>query len=352
MKNIILLLFFSTLIMGQNLEQKIDSIFQEFIGNSSGAAVGVFKDGKIIFSKGYGFADLQNKIKITPKTNFRLASVTKQFTSASILILAQRNLLKTDAPVIKYFPCLNYLGENVTIKNLLTHTSGIIDYEDFMPSDQNEQLKDKDVLKILCENDSTYFVAGSNYRYSNSAYALLSLIVEKLSGLSFADFLNLNIFKPLSMNNTIAYEKGISEIVNRAFGYAIIDGKIEFADQSLTSAVLGDGGIYSSVEDMFLWDQSLYENKILSSGNLNLSFFRHTKAETDSSYYGFGWRLDDFMNLKRIYHTGSTCGFSNVFMRFPDKNLSVVVLMNQRDLPALEYGNQIAGFILNNLSNY
>jgi len=331
------------------LEQKIDSVFNEFNGNSTGAAVGIFKDGKIIFSKGYGFADLENQVRISPNTNFRLASVTKQFTAASILILAQRNKLRIDDPVIKYFPCLNYLGEKVTIKHFLTHTSGIVDYEDFIPSDQKEQLKDKDVLKILCENDSVYFRAGTSYRYSNSAYALLSLIVEKVSGLSFADFLSKNIFEPLNMKNTIAFEVGKSVVQNRAFGYALVNGRIQFSDQSMTSAVLGDGGIYSSLEDLFNWDQSLYGNKILTDDNIKLSFFRHTKAETDSSYYGFGWRLDDFMKLKRVYHTGSTCGFSNVFMRFPDKKFSVVVLMNQRDLPALEYGNRVASIVINSL---
>lgn len=351
MKFFVFILLVSTIIIGQNLEQKIDSVFNDFNGNSTGVAIGIFKDGKIIFSKGYGFADLENKIKVSFHTNFRLASVTKQFTAASILILAQRNQLQIDDPIVKYFPCLNYLGEKVTIKHFLTHTSGVVDYEDFIPTEQKEQLKDKDVLKILCKNDSTYFEAGTNYKYSNSAYAILSLIVEKVSGLSFADFLNENIFKPLNMDMTIAYEKGISEVPNRAFGYAMVDGKIQFSDQSMTSAVLGDGGIYSSVDDLFKWDQSLYGNNILTSENLKLSFFRHTKAETDSSYYGFGWRLDDFMNLKRIYHTGSTCGFSNVFLRFPDENFSVVVLMNQRDLPALEYGNQVASIIINKFLN-
>lgn len=333
----------------QKLEEKIDSIFSSFNMNAPGAAVGVFKDGKIFFSKGYGLRNIDTKEPITDETNFRLASVTKQFTAASILILNQNKQLNLDDPIVKYFPCLNRYGNLITIKNLLTHTSGLMDYEDFIPVNQTEQLKDRDVLQILCQNDSLYFPPGTKYKYSNSAYALLALIVEKISGQSFANFLQQNIFSPLMMDKSVAYEKGVSSVSNRAIGYSEIDNEIKFTDQSMTSAVLGDGGIYTSIVDLFKWDQSLYQSNILSKESLELAHTPYTKAESDSIFYGFGWRIDNFMNLPRVYHTGSTCGFSNVYMRFPSKNFSIVVLMNQRDLPALEYGNEIAKFIINNL---
>lgn len=324
----------------QSIEKFVDSLFTKFNENS-GAAAGVFYNGQIIFSKGYGFADIEKRIPITDSTNFRLASVTKQFTATSIMILALQEKLNFDDKIIKYFPCLNRYANEVTIKNLLTHTSGLPDYEDFEESITDRQLNDLDVLEILCKQDSLYFPSGTKYKYSNSGYALLALIVEKVSGESFAEFVRENIFSKLGMKNSVAYEKGISEVKNRAYGYAVIDGNLKFNDQSKTSAVLGDGGIYSSVRDMFLWDQSLYSENILPRKALDEAFNPKVQAEIPDVYYGYGWRIDSFRNMKRIYHTGSTCGFSNAFVRVPKLNLSVIVLMNQRDLPALIYANKI-----------
>lgn len=324
----------------QSIEQYIDSLFSKF-NDYSGVAIGIFHNGEIIFSKGYGLADIEKRIPITDSTNFRLASVTKQFTATSVLILQEQGKLNLNDKIVKYFPCLDRYASEVTIKNLLTHTSGLPDYEDFEETIPDRQLKDLDVLDILCKQDSLYFPSGTKYKYSNSGYALLALIVEKVSEKSFAEFVRENIFSKLGMKNSVAFEKGISEVKNRAFGYAIIDGNLKFNDQSKTSAVLGDGGIYSSVRDMFLWDKALYTENILSRKTLDEVFNPKIQAEMPDVYYGYGWRIDSFRNMKRIYHTGSTCGFSNAFVRVPQVNLSIIVLMNQRDLPALVYANKI-----------
>lgn len=344
-KIILILLMLVNQFFAQNLDLFVDSLLMRY-NNAPGAAVGLFHDGEIVFSKGYGKADLENNISITDSTNFRLASVTKQFTATAILILQQNGKLKLEDKIIKFFPCLKNYAADITIKHLLTHTSGLPDYEDLIDSKESKQLKDKDVLELLCKQDSLKFPAGTKYKYSNSGYALLSLIVEQLSGMSFAEYLNQNIFGKILMNNSIAYENGISEVKNRAFGYALIDGEIKFNDQSLTSAVLGDGGIYSSVKDMFKWDQSLYSNLILSEENLSNAFYPYTEAESENVFYGYGWRIDEYRNMKRVYHTGSTCGFSNAFVRIPEAKLSVIVLMNQRNQPALLIANSILEYYL------
>lgn len=332
---------------GNNLESSIDTIFNEFNTNTNpGLAVAVYQNGEIFFKKGYGLADIENRTPIEANTNFRLASVTKQFTSMCILILAEEGKLSLDDPITKYFNAFPEYGKGITIKNLLQHTSGLLDYEDYIDDTVTIQLKDRDVLSTLMKHDSTYFEPGTNYRYSNSGYALLALIIEEVSGKSFANFLHYNIFSPLGMTNSVAYEKGISEVRNRAFGYSKTDSGFVFSDQSLTSAVLGDGGIYTSVEDMFLWNEALSKNQFISNSMLNEAWRKSKLNDGSGVDYGYGWRLDEFNGYHRIYHTGSTCGFSNVYMRIPGRNLSVIVLMNTRDLPALEYGEKVAVLFL------
>ncbi len=149
------------------------------------------------------------------------------------------------------------------IRHLLTHTSGLIDYEDVIPESFAGQVRDADVLRLLETQDRTYFRPGNGYRYSNSGYALLALIVQRASGMSFANFLQERIFEPLAMFNTVAHEEGVSRVINRAFGYTEAAGRWNRTDQDQTSAVLGDGGIYSSIEDLAKWDAALYDGRLL-----------------------------------------------------------------------------------------
>ncbi len=328
------------------MEKKIDEIFAGFNSLTPGAAVGIYYKSKLIFGKGYGLASLESRVEITRETNFRLASVTKQFTAMSIMLLAAERKLSLDDLIIQYFPELPKYTDRITVKDLLRHTSGLPDYEDLIDDTTTVQLKDKDVLQILAKTDKGYFEPGTKHKYSNSGYALLALLAEKISGLTFAEFLKDRIFDPLEMKSSVAFEEGISELKNRAFGYAKNDSGYVFSDQSLTSAVLGDGGIYTSVEDMFKWDQALYSSRLIDKYLLNEAWTKAILNDGSVIDYGYGWYLDVYNNYQRIYHTGSTCGFSNVYMRIPQEELSIVVLINIRDIKAIEYGNKIADLIL------
>ncbi len=217
----------------------------------------------------------------------------------------------------------------MTITQLLTHTSGIIDYEDVIPAGTTSQLHDVDVLRLLEPQDSTYFKPGVSYRYSNSGYTLLALIVERASGKSFATFLRERIFVPLGMTNTVAYEEGISTVPNRAFGYTNKGRTWTRKDQSITSAVLGDGGIYSSIDDLAKWDAALYDARLLSDESRCLAFSPHTPTDRPDVKYGFGWRITG----ESLWHSGETSGFHNVIVRYPSRRLTVVMLTN-RDDPA------------------
>lgn len=343
---ILLFLLQSGCTQEENVETKIDSIFSEFNNETPGVSVAVAKDKKIIYQKGFGMADLESKVKIEPKTNFRLASITKQFTAFSIMLLDNKGKLSFDDPIEKFFPNFPVNKSHITIRNILQHTSGILDYENYMPDTLTVPLKDKDVLDILLEQDSTYFPPGIQHKYSNSGYAILALIIEMVSGKTFAEFLEKKIFTPLGMENSIAFENGISTINNRAFGYANSDSGFVFSDQSLTSAVLGDGGIYSSTMDLLKWDESIEKSTLLPKEKLSLAFQKIKLPDGKVVDYGFGWRLDPYKNFKRKYHTGSTCGFSNIYMNLPEFNLTVIVLINIRDYDAKGYAEKIADLFI------
>jgi CubicO group peptidase (beta-lactamase class C family) len=307
---------------------QLDGLMSRYSGNVPGASLLVVKDGAPVVRRSWGMADLENHIAAEPRTNFRLASVTKQFTAAAILLLKQDGKLSLDDPIRKWLPSLPAVLDPVTIQHLLTHTSGIIDYEDVMPKGTTKQVHDADVLHLLESQDSTYFTPGSKYQYSNSGYSLLSLIVEKASGKRFAAFLHDRIFAPLGMDNTVAYEEGISTVSNRAFGYTRRDSAWVRRDQSTTSAVLGDGGIYSSIDDLAKWDAALYDSRLLSDESRRLAFTPHTDTDKPDIKYGFGWRITG----ETLWHSGETSGFRNVIVRYPSRHLTVVMLTN-RDTP-------------------
>ena len=340
----LLLLASTSMSQTENNASKIDALFQEFDHpDVPGAAVMVIQNGKSIYEKAYGLADLKAKTPCTLQTNFRLASLTKEFTAMAILILVERKQLQLEDPITKFFPEFPKYGQAITIRQLLNHRSGLLDYEDYIPDGTTLQLSDRNVLHILMKQDQTYFPPGTQFRYSNTGYAFLALIVEEVSGNTFPAFLEHNIFDPLQMTNTLAYVEGVSVVPNRAFGYAKEGNGFAFSDQSLTSAVLGDGGIYSSVVDLFKWDQALYTKKLISEKMLKLAFTpASSSTDMPESGYGFGWYVSKYRGTNYLWHYGSTSGFSTRIERFPDKKFSVIVLTNRKDAEISEIARKIA----------
>ena len=300
---------------GADLTKEVDALMREYDGDVPGASVLVIENGRAVVRRSYGLADGQTKS--TPATNYRLASITKQFTAAAILALVDDGKLSLDDQAKRWLPSLPAAADGITIRHLLTHTSGLIDYEDVMAEGTTAQLHDADVLRLLESQDRTYFAPGSKYQYSNSGYALLALIVERVSGQTFATFLRERIFLPLGMQNTVAFEEGTSTVPNRAYGTP--------KDQSTTSAVLGDGGIYSSIDDLMKWDAALYDPRY------EIAFAPRTKTDEPNVDYGFGWRISRHHGERMIWHSGETSGFRNVILRFPDRRLTVIVLTNRSE---------------------
>ncbi len=306
----------------------------------------VIKDGKAIFRQAYGLANLEDKIPCTIQTNFRLASLTKQFTAMAVMMLAERKRLNLANRLTDFFPDFPAYGKQISVRHLLNHTSGLIAYEDLIPAGTTVPLKDRDVLALLKQQDQTYFAPGAQFRYSNSGYALLALIVEAVSKTSFAAFLKRNIFSPLQMTNTVAYEQGVSTVKNRAYGYSQRGKLFARTDQSLTSSVLGDGGIYSSVADLYKWDQSLYTARLISSKMLREAFTPKVTTDEADSDYGYGWFITRRHNWKTLWHYGETIGFSTAIVRVPEQKLTVIILVNRSGENLTAMAGEIADLYL------
>ena len=313
-----------------NKTAAVDALFQDYAApGAPGASVIVIKNGKVLFKQAYGLANLEHEIAATTNTNYRLASVTKQFTAMAIMILAERKQLSYEDRLTAFFPGFPEYGKQISVRHLLTHSSGIIAYEDVMDESTTKPLTDQDVLELMKRQDHTYFSPGSQYRYSNSGYVLLGLIVEKASADSFPEFLRKNIFGPLKMNHTVLYHRDDhSDDARRAYGYSKRGAAFERTDQSLTSSTRGDGTVYSSVEDLNKWDRALYGSKLVRPATLKDAFTAHTKVDDDTGY-GFGWFIENRKGLRTVWHSGNTIGFTQFIRRYPDQKFTIIVQANR-----------------------
>ncbi|MFZ4620720.1 MAG: serine hydrolase domain-containing protein [Bacteroidota bacterium] len=328
-------------------EQSIDNIMAEYAKpGAPGASVLVMDHDSIVFTKSYGLASVKGNIPVTPATNFRLASVTKQFTAMSIMMLQEQGKLSYEDKILKFFPDFPLYGKDITVRNLLNHTSGLIDYEDFVPDTQTYQVLDADCLKLMFKAESLYFAPGTRYRYSNTGYALLALIVEKSSGKRYADFVKENVFAKAGMTTSVAFENGISTVANRAFGHSLSADAWTETDQSNTSAVLGDGGIYSNVEDMSRWISTLWKFTLISEKSQKNAWSDAQLNDGTSIDYGMGWHTETYRGIRHPHHAGSTRGFRNHILVFPNDKSMVVILTNRNQGEPIIEAKKIADLML------
>jgi CubicO group peptidase (beta-lactamase class C family) len=328
-------------------EQSIDNILSDYNAqNAPGASVVVMKNDTIIFKKAYGSADLKEQRTVTATTNFRLASVTKEFTAMCILMLQEKGNLSLDDKIFKFFPDFPLYGKDITVRNLLNHTSGLIDYESFVPDSQSYQVLDNDCLELLKKADSLYFQPGTKYQYSNSGYAMLALIVERASGKRYADFVKENVFTKTGMQTSVAFENGISTVPNRAYGYSLMNGVWVQTDQSNTSAVLGDGGIYSNGEEMALWISALWNHKLISPQTQELAWSNAALNDGTPIDYGMGWHIETYKGIRHPHHGGSSRGFRNHILVFPDQKLMVIILTNRNQSDPIVQAHAVADLFL------
>lgn len=302
-----------------------DPVFRDYAGNVPGASVIVIRDGRVVYRSAYGMANLEEHIPATPDTHYRLASVSKQFTAAAILSLAGRGRLSLDDPIRRWLPSLPPYADRITIRHLLTHTSGLIDYEDVIPAGRTKQLNDDDVLHLIESQTTTRFPPGTSWRYSNGGYVLLGLIVARASGESFPAYLHDAVFGPLGMDTTVMHVEGNDTVSSRAYGYSREGDRWTRTDQSITSATLGDGGIYTSVDQLARWVGAL------QSGKFGEESIPRVETDKKGEHYGFGWYVSEHDGQRMVWHTGESIGFHNAIVRFPDERLAIVVLTNRTD---------------------
>lgn len=310
-------------------EEIADEMYQKCNGQGMpSVSVLVAKNGEV-FEKSYGLRNVETGEKATPSTNYRLGCITKTFTSMGILILKEKGLIDLDWPVNKVLTDFPEYAKNVTIRNLLQNSSGLPYYQNFWPKD-GTTLHDEDVYELIKKNDKLLFQPGFRVDADNDTnFAILALVIEKISGMKYQDFMAENIFKPLRMNNTVAYVEGYNSVPERAYGSVLKDGKFIVEDQYAYSAVLGDGGIYSNVRDLYVWSKAFENNELVSAETMKEAM-KTDKGISDwgDSYYSCGWYMENLYGHKTNYTPGGTIGFYSMFLRLPDEKGCVIILTN------------------------
>jgi D-alanyl-D-alanine carboxypeptidase len=314
-------------------------------------AVLVGIDGKIVFEKAYGAGDEEWGANNTVHTKFRIASLTKQFTAACILLLQERGRLNVQDPVSRHLAGLPAAWQAITIHQLLTHTSGIPNSTN---SSENTRIDrtgatPRQLIGLVTDTGKPLdFTPGTNWSYSNAGYILLGMIVEKISGQSYADFLRANIFEPLGMRDS-GYDRAKDVLKERASGYEITNGRIANADFIDMSVPFSAGGIYSTVEDLYHWNEALTENgKLLSADSLKQMFTEYPEATHEGQHYGYGVVISRLKFGRLLYyHGGGVEGFSSVIQRYANDRVCIVVLSNLGSYQPWELGDHIASDLFN-----
>jgi len=324
--------FFST-------SAKLNSLVKAYVeqGSFSGSVL-VAKDGKILLCKGYGFANYEHEVPNSPETKFRLGSITKQFTSMAIMQLQERGLLNVSDSVAKYIP--DYpRGNEITIHHLLTHTAGIPNVTAF-PKYQKKKIKPHTLEQLInrFKDKPLEFKPGEKHRYSNSGYMLLGYIIEKASGKKYETILKENIFVPLEMNNS-GYDKASLVLKNRASGYGKADDELINSGYIDMSFPAGAGALYSTVEDLYLWDQALYTEKLATKESLE------TSLTPFKGNYGYGWCIGESYNHNFVGHGGGIDGFSTDIVRYPDDKICIIILSNLEYAHPSGISNKIAAVL-------
>lgn len=328
------LLFFSVMACQPKDQQNTAALFNNFYGadvQQPGGSLYVAQQGEPVEDYSFGLADMEKAKPNSSELKYRMASVSKHFTAYAVYTLIREGKLTLDTKITAVLKDMNPVYEQVRVGMLLNHTSGILDYEGLMKKDQTEQLSDADVFALVKDEDSTYFTPGSAFRYSNTGFCLLTLIVEQISGKSYADFMKEVVFEPKGIDAKI-YEAAHPPLI-RAFGYhPDKNGQFRFADQSLTSATKGDGGVYISPEQFSKW--SLYIMEEWDSDGSYARLLEQNKTEvTKDVQYSMGWFLlrDRDGNLI-LAHSGETTGFHNIVVLEPQKKESISLFTNRDDL--------------------
>jgi CubicO group peptidase (beta-lactamase class C family) len=345
-----------SLLFGDALTDKVDSLFAAWNKpDSPGCALGIIKDGKLLYKRGYGLANLEYGIPITSKSVFRIGSTSKQFSAMCMTLLEEEGKFSLDDDIRKYIPELPEYEAPITIRHLLLHTSGIRDYltlMDLAGEREDDFFTNDEVIGLLARQEELNFQPGEEHLYSNSGYFLLSIITKRITGESMSIYAEKNIFKSLGMENTHFHDDHTLVVKNRASGYS--PSKVGGFQISMTTLdMIGDGGIFTCVDDLLLWDQNFYNNK-LGKGRQELINKMITPGILNNGEkldYALGLRISQYRGKQMISHGGSFVGFRAEMIRFPEQHFSVIVLANLGTINPSRLARRVAEIYLGEVSD-
>jgi CubicO group peptidase (beta-lactamase class C family) len=315
---------------------QVDRLFAHLTqGIQPGAGVLVVWRGSIAHQAAYGYADVEKRVPLTVDSTFRLDSVSKQFTAMAIMELAEDGRLKYDDPIVRYLPELaGYPG--VTVRNLLNHTGGLPEYYEVIDTSSGWPTN-ADARVLLGKMAKPVFAPGSRYEYSNPGYDMLAEVAEAASGQKFAAFMHARIFEPLQMKHSLIYDTTKPHVEHRALGYDP-DGKgFKLNDEHPLNGIVGSGGVFTTLGDMYLWDQALYGERLVHRATLDEAFTGAVLNNGKKTDYGFAWRMNEYRHSRRIEHGGAWVGFRSHIARYPGIGLTVVILSNRSDFEPPKY---------------
>jgi CubicO group peptidase (beta-lactamase class C family) len=326
---------------------KVDELFAKWDSTvSPGAALGIIQDGKFIYKRGFGMANLEHNIPITSKTVFRIGSTSKQFTAAAAAILSIQGKISLDDDIRNFIPELPDYSKPITVRNLIHHTSGIRDYLGLAylsGKSDDDFYTPEDTVSMIARQKTLNFVPGDEHLYSNSGYFLLGEIVKRVSGKTLNEFAQEHVFEPLGMHNTHFHDDHTRIVKNRADGHIHSKGSLKISNTTLNH--VGDGGVFTTVEDLFLWDQAFYNFKL---GKELMDLLHQTGVLNDKKEltYAFGLDVSDYKGLKLVSHGGGFVGFRAEMIRFPEEKFTVICLANLGSINPSRLCRQVADIYL------
>jgi CubicO group peptidase (beta-lactamase class C family) len=331
----------------------VDEVFADFTkAGSPGCAVAIYRNGRIIYTKGYGLANIEEDVALTPESVFDIGSTSKQFTATSILLLEKQGKLSVNDDVRKYIPELPDYGSKIAILHLLNHTSGLRDYlmlMDLAGINTDSVTTDEDALQIIARQKALNFAPGSEWLYSNTGYFLLSIIVKRVSGKTLREFAAENIFSPLGMTHTQYRDDHTALIPERAMAYDAKERKDGYALDLSYFEQTGDGAVHTSVEDLLKWDENFYSGQV---GGKDFLAELQEPGKLNSGKvldYAKGLHIADYRGLHTVSHGGSWGGYRAELLRFPEQHFSVACLCNRGDANPSRRAVQVADIYLGSM---
>jgi len=334
--------------LDRDTEKRIDQVFSHFNNSTPGVAVAIVKDGEVVYKKGFGMSNLEYDIPILPSSIFHIASISKQFTTMSVVLLAQQGKLSLDDDIRTYIPEVPDFGKTITIRHLAHHISGIRDQWQLLSLAgwrRNDLKTQEDVLDLVKRQKELNFNPGEEYLYCNTGFTLLAILVDRVTGMTMREFADQNIFKPLGMNST-HFHNDMSEIVKFRTSAYVPGHNGSFRISIPNFNTYGATSLFTTVEDLALWEQNFVHKRVGGEDGLRKLLTKGILNNGDEINYALGISHGTYRGLRTLGHTGSDSGYRSAFRMFPDQKVSVIIFANVSNANPSGLANEVADILL------